>query len=153
MFVTYTKQYNNYFKHSIIKISEKMVNPIRIFEKHPKFSWFIVILIAEAIFFVSSLTFPPGQVSFGWKSLVYHFSAFFFFGFFLIISIIKGNKKNIFLLIFLSALFAIIYAISDEFHQLFVPGRACSLSDILVDSAGILSASFLYILSLKFRKK
>ena len=152
MFVTYTKQHNNYFKYSIIKISEKMVNPIRIFEKYPKFSWFIVILIAIAIFFVSSLAFPPGQAS-GWKSLVYHFSAFFFLGFFLIISIIKGNKKNILLLILLSALFAIIYAISDEFHQLFVPGRTCSLSDILVDSAGILSASLLYILSLKFRKK
>lgn len=28
------------------------------------------------------------------------------------------------------------YAVTDEFHQLFVPGRSCELRDVLVDSAG-----------------
>ena len=33
---------------------------------------------------------------------------------------------------------AIVYAISDEFHQSFVPTRTASLVDILIDSTGIL---------------
>lgn len=30
----------------------------------------------------------------------------------------------------------IAYAISDEVHQYFVPGRACQLTDVLIDTAG-----------------
>ncbi|MGI6200794.1 MAG: VanZ family protein [Christensenellales bacterium] len=39
-----------------------------------------------------------------------------------------------------------LYAASDEFHQLFVPGRACELSDWLVDSAGVLIGLGLFLL-------
>lgn len=31
-----------------------------------------------------------------------------------------------------------VYAISDEIHQYFVPGRACMASDVLIDSLGAL---------------
>lgn len=30
-----------------------------------------------------------------------------------------------------------LYAASDEFHQLFVPGRSGQISDVLLDSAGV----------------
>lgn len=30
----------------------------------------------------------------------------------------------------------ILYAISDEFHQLFVPGRGGQIRDVLIDSTG-----------------
>jgi VanZ family protein len=39
-----------------------------------------------------------------------------------------------------------IYAISDEIHQYFVPGRSCSLGDIIADGAGIFIAGFLFII-------
>lgn len=32
----------------------------------------------------------------------------------------------------------VLYAMSDEFHQLFVPGRAGRVSDVLIDSSGVL---------------
>lgn len=32
--------------------------------------------------------------------------------------------------------FCILYAISDEIHQLFVPGRGCQVTDMLIDSGG-----------------
>lgn len=32
-----------------------------------------------------------------------------------------------------------LYAISDEFHQIFIPGRSCEVRDILIDSLGILT--------------
>ena len=40
-------------------------------------------------------------------------------------------------LIWLVALgFCILYAISDEIHQLFVPGRGCQVTDMLIDGGG-----------------
>ena len=35
--------------------------------------------------------------------------------------------------------FSLLYAGTDELHQLFVPGRACRFTDVLVDGCGILS--------------
>ena len=40
----------------------------------------------------------------------------------------------------LGVMIAISYGITDEIHQYFVPGRNCSLSDVLADSAGTLLA-------------
>ena len=45
----------------------------------------------------------------------------------------------------------ILYGVSDEIHQLFVPGRFFSLSDILTNTAGILSSMVAYIMS-SFKK-
>jgi hypothetical protein len=38
----------------------------------------------------------------------------------------------------------IIWAVLDEFHQSFVPGRNPSLSDVLIDSSGIITAFMVY---------
>ena len=37
-----------------------------------------------------------------------------------------------------------VYAITDEIHQIFVPGRACQFQDMMVDLAGILSGFIVY---------
>ncbi len=121
------------------------------FEKHNKLSWLITILIAGIIFYISSLTFPPGpSVVFDWKPVAYHFMAFFFLAAFLLISLIKGEKIK-YNLIFLGIIIVIVYGISDEIHQIFVPGRNFAISDILTNSAGILFASLIYSL-LRFRR-
>jgi len=36
------------------------------------------------------------------------------------------------------------YAITDEIHQIFVPGRACQFLDMMVDLAGIVSGMIVY---------
>ena len=36
------------------------------------------------------------------------------------------------------------YAMTDEFHQLFVSGRACSAIDVCIDSAGVVCGVLLY---------
>jgi hypothetical protein len=119
------------------------------FEKYSKISWIIVILISMIIFYISSLTFKPGiSGGFPWKAIAYHFYAFLFLSVFLLISLTKGKNKG---LIFPSIIIAILYAISDEVHQIFVPGRFFALSDILTDSAGILFATLIYI-GLRFRE-
>ena len=59
---------------------------------------------------------------------------------------------------FLSIIFSIIYAATDEIHQYFVPGRACQLSDLTVDTCGIVFAVvvfciIIYIISKNKYKK
>lgn len=42
----------------------------------------------------------------------------------------------------------VLYAVSDEIHQIFVEGRACQLRDVLIDSTGALigiTASFIIL--------
>lgn len=37
----------------------------------------------------------------------------------------------------LAFLLPVLYAVSDEYHQTFVPGRSGSLMDVLIDAAGV----------------
>ena len=46
------------------------------------------------------------------------------------------NLNTFYLLIYPFSL-SFLYAVSDEVHQLFVPGRVCSIRDILTDAIGI----------------
>ena len=45
------------------------------------------------------------------------------------------------------------YAATDEFHQLFVPGRSGQISDVLLDSAGALAGVWIMTGLEKIRKK
>src|SRR5690606_24042396 len=49
----------------------------------------------------------------------------------------------------LAFLLGFFYAISDEVHQIFVPGRSGEIGDVLLDSAGVLIGVWLFA----FRKK
>jgi VanZ family protein len=53
----------------------------------------------------------------------------------------------------LSILLSCIYALSDEIHQYFVPGRACQLSDLIMDSVGIILGVFAFRLMFEAIKK
>ncbi|MAG02412.1 teicoplanin resistance protein VanZ [Candidatus Pacearchaeota archaeon] len=123
---------------------------IRFLEKNSIISWIITLVIASTIFYLSSKTFE-GTSKTGYLSIVYHFFAFFFLALFLLISSTKGNKNKRSILI-ISIILTILYGISDEFHQYFVPGRSSSLFDILTNSVGILTASNLYYLRMRFRR-
>ena len=50
----------------------------------------------------------------------------------------------------LAAAIAILYAIGDELHQSFVPGRAMRLGDVLINSAASFAATLLY---LRFKRR
>lgn len=55
--------------------------------------------------------------------------------------------------IIFTMIFCIIYACSDEIHQLFVPGRTARLFDVFIDSCGaFLSTSIIYIVA-KIKEK
>lgn len=46
----------------------------------------------------------------------------------------------------LSAVLCLAYSITDEVHQLFVPGRACRIFDVVIDTAGGISGILIYVL-------
>ena len=46
------------------------------------------------------------------------------------------HTKRLLRSVTISAALCVLYASSDEIHQLFVPGRACRLTDVFIDSAG-----------------
>ena len=112
------------------------------FEKYPAISWTITIIIAGTIFYLSSKTFPPGPPAISNLSIFYHFFAFFFLAAFLSISMIKGKVNKYLILIVI--ILVVLYGISDEIHQLFVPGRHFSLYDIFTDSTGALTSCTIY---------
>ena len=117
-------------------------------EKNNKLSWTITAIIAITIFYLSSLNL--GSRSTNTISMLYHISAFFFLSLFLLISIVRKEKKN---LILLAIMIAIFYGISDEIHQFFVPGRNTSLLDVFLNSLGTLYAFMVYFISLEYRDK
>lgn len=47
---------------------------------------------------------------------------------------------------FLALLFCFLYAMFDEFHQTFVPGRSGQLPDVLIDTSGAALGIGLYLL-------
>ncbi len=72
-----------------------------------------------------------------------HFTLFFIFA--LLISMYVDcydkDAKVFLLTVFITG---VIFAVSDEVHQLFVPGRGCQMRDVLIDSNGILAGGIVF---------
>jgi len=116
------------------------------FEKHNNISKWVTLIIGIIIFYLSSKTFEGVYTGPSINSYIYHFFAFFFLSLFLLISITQGKNKQFFLI----AIFVtILYGISDEIHQYLVPGRYCSIIDILTDSIGVLISGIIYSFRIK----
>ena len=73
-----------------------------------------------------------------------HFTEYFILGLLTYNMIHSYNKKA-----YLSVIICVLYAISDEIHQMFVPGRSCQIMDMTIDTLG----SLLGIYILLFIKK
>jgi Predicted integral membrane protein len=55
-------------------------------------------------------------------------------------------------LLLFSELVCLLYAMTDEFHQLFVPGRAGRVTDVLIDATGALAGCLLMFLVFRHRR-
>lgn len=64
-----------------------------------------------------------------------HFTEFLILGLFFYHAFYRSFLKRMPVISFLCTA---LYAVSDEVHQIFVPGRACQFRDMLIDSAGAL---------------
>ena len=59
------------------------------------------------------------------------------------------NKKKIMFTIIFGAL----YAVTDEIHQLFIPGRSGQISDILLDTLGVITGCMIMYIIYKIKTK
>ena len=74
-----------------------------------------------------------------------HFSIYTVVGFSVMGMFCTFNIKNKYKLIF-SLLIGVVYAASDEIHQIFTPGRGPSIMDVGIDSLGVLTGIFIMII-------
>ena len=83
-----------------------------------------------------------------------HFTEYALLGFSLLLHITQLRKKWMIKLPLLWAWgIGTIYAASDEFHQSFVGGRGPAVTDVMIDSAGVIAGVMLMVLILQIRKK
>jgi len=105
-----------------------------------------VLAYALLIFFLSSLQSFGHEVQFfrGFDKMV-HFVEYFFFGGLICrwFTVMGGTRKRRMAFI-LTILIGTGYALSDEWHQSFVPGRDASLWDVLFDAMGVAAGAATY---------
>jgi VanZ family protein len=103
-----------------------------------------VLAYAALIFFLSSLSSFPDALPVFWSAdKVLHFIEYFIMGFLFYgwFSSFKGLARGNFPLA-ATVMVGIAYALTDEWHQSFVPGRDASAWDWMFDSLGVLAATF-----------
>lgn len=67
----------------------------------------------------------------------------------LVLNLIKEFDLSLKEMIIASLIICIMYAVSDEIHQIFVPGRAGKLIDVFIDTLGSISGIFGYYFARK----
>ena len=77
-----------------------------------------------------------------------HFTEYFILGILVLLMLKSYNINNIYLTI----LICFVYSCTDEFHQLFVPGRSGNIIDIIIDTSGSIFFTILYNLVCKRKK-
>jgi VanZ family protein len=115
------------------------------------FFWDPVFVYMGIIIYMSSIPKPliPGIVYYGISQIVathqtnyvLHFIEFFMFSFLFSVAC-RHSKHSIFRShhYILGLIIGILFGISDEIHQFFVPGRVCALTDIFADSLGAMGS-------------
>jgi len=115
-------------------------------------AFILFLLIAIEIFYISSLKFTPGKGGLGLIPITYHFCVFFLFATFLLATI-KGEKKIKAIHLLLVWIVSFAYSFLDELHQSFIPGRVAGMEDLMINGAGILFSTVIYLYKEKSNSK
>ncbi|MFH1055079.1 MAG: VanZ family protein [Candidatus Altiarchaeota archaeon] len=114
------------------------MNPVLFLRSTPRFNLVLALLWMAFIFLLSStpaIRIPPQLIPY---STLVHLLEYIVLGF--LILPYFSHWRNPFSI---TVLFALLYGVSDEFHQLFVPGRFCTIDDVLVDTLGSAVGAFI----------
>ena len=94
-------------------------------------------LWALLIFVLSSIpgaAFPPSKLLSQDKLI--HVAVYAVFGALVFLALNRKWSQKTSVLVLIAGATATLYGFSDEFHQVFVPGRAADLRDVLADGVG-----------------
>lgn len=112
-------------------MTRSRVNP-----RSPLFLWGPVVLQMALIFAASSIP-NLGQLPGGMSDKSGHSIGYALLGFLLLRAFARGRLRDVTWPWLAAAIVvATLYGVSDEFHQLFVPGRSADRYDVLADFAG-----------------
>ena len=108
--------------------------------KHQLLYWLPVYLYADAIFYLSSVSIlhaPEQQFGITISNAAKHIVEYAILSFLLFRAFTNSNSLSIKTKAYLLAItLSILYGITDELHQFFVPERVCSGLDVLFDGIG-----------------
>lgn len=109
---------------------------------------------AVLIFTLSSIpNLSPPDIGLKSSDLVAHFIEYSIFGYLLTRALyLQSNNSVRKYAILLGIILGFIYAVFDEFHQSFVPGRVASLSDLTADGLGVLMAQAFFLKQYRYKK-
>ena len=111
-------------------------------------------LFAVLIFALSSIPYAHTPFEFRFSDKLLHLLVYLLFSILLFFSFHTSKgvfwQRNAYLF---TLIIGIIYGLSDELHQGFVPGRQKDVFDFLADLLGVLLGLYVIWLSLKFRSK
>jgi VanZ family protein len=102
-----------------------------------------VVLYCALIFYLSSLSTFPDVVT-GFPDKIAHLILYAGLGLFVARSISASFNLKTVLIWTLTTVFCLVYGISDEIHQYFVPGRSTEIADALADMIGGFAGAVLY---------
>ncbi len=111
--------------------------PILWLEGHQRAAWCLVLLYMTLIFYLSSIPKLPQPVGEGNPLIliIEHTIEYGILGF-LLLWALNGNEKFREYAPVLAVIIAVLYGITDEIHQYFVPYRDADAFDVLVDGIG-----------------
>jgi len=109
--------------------------------------WLGVVAWAGLIFYISGI--PRLSTGLGiWDLILRKFAHVFEFFVLTLLFLRAGNgswpSMSVKAKAILGGLFAVLYAVSDEIHQSFVPGRGPSAIDVLIDTVGVILCILIY---------
>lgn len=81
-----------------------------------------------------------------------HFSLYAILGAFAFLSVVTYKKLSLKLRAVASVFFCLLYSVSDEIHQLYVPGRSGEIRDVCIDFCGSVLSITILFLCIKFSK-
>src|SRR3989304_9832899 len=104
--------------------------------------WALVALFCLVIFFISSI--PGSSIPLpGRFDKLYHLVEYGVLGFLVFLAARTGFGLGAARAVMIAFAFSLLYGISDEWHQSFVPGRFASLGDVAADGLGGLLGALL----------
>ncbi len=106
--------------------------------------WFPVILYASLIFSLSATPDKYIPELFPGADKISHFLEYLPLGFLTVRAILKSARVEPFHSLLIAGFMVLLFSLSDEVHQIFVPGRSFDLLDAFFDLCGSVTGSILY---------
>jgi VanZ family protein len=111
----------------------------------------LAVLWAALIFGLSSIEGASYPEHPGFLNYIAHFGEYLIFAVLLTLAL-NSHKSPMWRSALIAVLVASVYAVSDEFHQYFVPGRLCDPIDWATDTAGALIGAIATIFYLSAKR-